>query len=152
MDRLKPNHRGTDQGTVWWTFLQTGKWNERTKRSPQLLQQSTRCVLMRVSCVAAGARGCKVTNCCVCAVSCYLQLHSQVVCPDRLRTNAYIIHLLVGAPSRSYGNQCQHSDQTATAAFPSGFSERSSVYCTWLHHSIFLLCWPELKCSASINR
>ncbi len=46
---------------------------------------------------------------------------AQVVWPDCLRPAAYIIRLFAGAPSRSYGNQHQHSDQTATAAFPSGF-------------------------------
>ena len=29
------------------------------------------------------------------------------------------------------------------------FGERSSVYCIWLHHCIFLLCCPELKHTAS---
>lgn len=62
-------------------------------------------------------------------VSQYLLLCSQVVRPDCLQPAAYIVHLLVGAPSRSYGNQRQHNDQTATAAFPSGFGERSTVYC-----------------------
>lgn len=58
-----------------------------------------------------------------------LLLHAQVVCPDCLQPTAYTIRLFASAPSRSYGNQHQQSNQTATAAFPSGFGEGSSVYC-----------------------
>lgn len=68
-----------------------------------------------------------------CVVSYYLLLRSQVVFVLIARgpppTSYILFFFLAGAPSRSYGNQHQHSDQTATAAFPSGFGERSSVYC-----------------------
>lgn len=95
---------------------------------------------------------CKVTNWWwLCGLLCLIIYRSalQVVCLDCLRPATYIIRLFAGALYRSYDNQHQHSDQTATAAFPSGFWWRSSVYCIWLHHCIFLLCCPELKHTAS---
>lgn len=63
----------------------------------------------------------------LCSVLLFTAPLSQVVCPDCPRPNAYIIRLLAGAPSRSYGNQQQRSDQTATAAFPSVFLVKGAL-------------------------
>lgn len=166
-DRLiKPQREkeGTDLRTVAWTLCrQGGKVRLRISKSycstsseQSLFSYSSKAHAVYVCELCCSVlqwqhtSACQVTNWWpryvhYCVVSYYLQLCSLRLCPDCLRPAAYILRLFAGAPSRSYGNQWQHSDQTATAAFPSGFWWKELCVLHMTSSLYFPLMLPRVK-------
>lgn len=129
--RIKPQRSRSEDAVRTWVkkHLESAKFVQLFQKctcsvwEKDLLQSAAATAQIRLQSDQLTAMLCGL----LCSVLLFTAPLSQVVCPDCPRPNAYIIRLLAGAPSRSYGNQQQRSDQTATAAFPSVFLVKGAL-------------------------